>query len=208
MKKIIISMLLLVSLTLTAKATDILLSQTGNPQMNGLYKASVDINGAASFVKNTDLSSFRIARFKTPSNQDGFSFSGWLISDANGKEYFAINGDNKLPPADGWDVARAGVGLNSNFTMTFRDETAKNPTAFTLANTPATQISIYPNPTIGEINVSADVPIERLILTNLAGQTLLNEQNSRLNLSDFPTGTYFLTIQTATGKSVRKIIKQ
>jgi hypothetical protein len=94
------------------------------------------------------------------------------------------------------------------FEVTFIDQTAAKPTALMFTNTPATTINVYPNPTMGEINVTADVPIQRLILTNLAGQILLNEQNSSLNMCDLSAGTYFLSIETASGKSVRKIIKQ
>jgi hypothetical protein len=208
MKKTIISMLLLVASVFTAQATDILLSKSGNPQLDGLYKSSIGTNGEVFFLKMTEGITFRIAPFNIPSNQANSNFKGWLISDLSGNDYFGFTGESNLPPADGWDIGRAGVGLNANFEVTFIDQTAAKPTALMFTNTPATTINVYPNPTMGEINVTADVPIQRLILTNLAGQTLLNEQNSSLNMSDLSAGTYFLSIETASGKSVRKIIKQ
>jgi hypothetical protein len=208
MKKVIVFLLCLVAATFTANATDILLSKSGNPQLDGLYKSAVDKNGEVFFSKITEGVTFSIARFIIPTNQKNGGFKGWLITDATGKEYFGFTGESTVPPADGWDVGRAGIGLNANFDLTFRDEAAAKPTAFTLTNTPSIALNIYPNPTMGEINVASDTPIRRLILTNLAGQTVMNEQNTRLNLANLPTGTYLLTIETAAGKSVRRIIKQ
>jgi Secretion system C-terminal sorting domain len=208
MKKIICSISICLCFTVCLKASDIILSKTGNTQLDGIYKSFIDVSGAMSFIKNTDGVTFRIARFKIELNQKGDAHVGWLISDSNGKEYFAIKSDNVQPPADGWDVARAGVGFNVDFDLTFSNESLDKPLAFSFTNANSTIVKIYPNPTLGIINVESDSPIQRLSLVNLAGQMILTDKNNRLDLSNIQTGTYSLIIETENGKTIKRIVKQ
>ena len=194
-------------LLLNVKANDVILSKTGNPQLDGTYKPFIELNGAMSFIKNTEGITFKIARFKWSVNQREEAF-GWLISDSNGKEYFAVTDESTQIPSQGWDIARAGVGLNAYFDLTVKDGTSIQSNALTLSNTLSSDIKVYPNPTRGEIVVDAKETVQSLFLTNVAGQVVLSQQNSRLDLSNLPNGIYNLTIQTLGEKTVRRIVKQ
>jgi hypothetical protein len=208
MQKILISILFLLFLAFQSNASEFLLSNTGSTQLDGNYKKFIEVNGAMSFIKNTELGNVKIARFKLEStNSENFIF-GWMIFDSNGKEFFAVTDESVLPPSQGWDVARAGVGLNVNFEITFRDEMSEKSPTFTIENSSSMEVKVYPNPTIGEIVVDADSPIQSLTLLGANGQTLQTSQNNRLDLFDFPIGVYAVIIEVNGLKTVKKIIKQ
>lgn len=68
-------------------------------------------------------------------------------------------------------------------------------------------INIHPNPTTDKLNVSSNY-IGELKLFNIVGNTLFKQHKSEyqteLDISDLPTGVYFLQL----GNSVEKIIKE
>lgn len=207
MAKMLVSIIIVLCCGFTAKANDIILSKTGNAQLDGIYKPFVELNGAMSFIKNTEGVTFKIARFKWQGDGRSVVF-GWLISDSNNKEYFAVTDDDPQIPAQGWDIARAGVGLNADFDLTFKANIKKQATALTLTNAPVLDIKVYPNPTLAEITVEAKEEIQKLTLTNGAGQILMTGQNNRLDLSMLPSGVYTLEIQTQGKRNVKRIVKQ
>lgn len=70
------------------------------------------------------------------------------------------------------------------------------------------QIAVYPNPTKNEINFSIQTNV---LLTNVSGQIILDRKNvNKLDLSDQPTGIYFLTLTENNGQVIQrsKIIKE
>lgn len=72
------------------------------------------------------------------------------------------------------------------------------------------QISFYPNPTFGIINIemSNNQTITKVTITNLMGQTILSAENvSVLDISSLTKGTYFITVATGSGSETQKIIK-
>ena len=67
-------------------------------------------------------------------------------------------------------------------------------------------VSIFPNPSQGKIELLSEVPIKKIRVTNLLGAAL-KELDSNLtfietDLSELPQGTYYLTIQNASGENV------
>jgi hypothetical protein len=78
----------------------------------------------------------------------------------------------------------------------------------------AEKIAIYPNPTTNQTTVNwGKLPIKRLQLSNAMGQILMEKniaesaESDVLSLQNFPTGVYFLQIQTVENKiAVRKLI--
>lgn len=198
MAKMLISIFFMFCFISTTKANDIILSKTGSAQLDGTYKPFAERNGAMSFIKVTEGVIFKIARFKL----------GWMISDSNDKEYFAVTDESTQIPSQGWDVGRAGVGLNVDFDLTFRDSTNAQNNAFSITNAPSLEVRIYPNPTLGVITVDTKEAIQSLSLTNIAGQVLITEQANRLDLSNLPSGIYNLTVQTKGGRNVKRIVKQ
>jgi Leucine-rich repeat (LRR) protein len=72
------------------------------------------------------------------------------------------------------------------------------------------QVSLYPNPTSGMINiiVSNNQPMDKITVSNVLGQNIMTfEKTETLDLSSLTKGTYFVTVETQSGKETRKIIK-
>jgi len=72
-------------------------------------------------------------------------------------------------------------------------------------------IKIYPNPTNSSVNISSDSTINRLVLYDIQGRiletNLVQESNSKIDISSRPKGVYFLKIDTQQGSKTEKIIK-
>ena len=72
-------------------------------------------------------------------------------------------------------------------------------------------MSIYPNPTTGILNVSCSATPKEIFITDVIGQrvfTLPKQNERRIDISSFPSGIYFLNVKTERGVLVRKIIKE
>ncbi len=73
------------------------------------------------------------------------------------------------------------------------------------------QLSIYPNPTGGEITIFSTKPIDAIIVTNLLGQTVLKSHSgdlgvTRLTFELNDEGMYFVTVKSEEGIKVGKVL--
>jgi hypothetical protein len=76
-------------------------------------------------------------------------------------------------------------------------------------------ISIYPNPTNGEIRISSDNSnIQNIILRDVTGKTLVELSKSYLakeiiaiDMKNFARGIYFLEVKTENGKMVKRVVR-
>ncbi len=67
-------------------------------------------------------------------------------------------------------------------------------------------IAIYPNPARNEFNITCSEDIESVVITSLAGQTVLSSDKSEIQVS-LPAGTYIVRVATANGNTyVKKLI--
>ncbi|MEE0972551.1 MAG: CotH kinase family protein [Paludibacteraceae bacterium] len=71
----------------------------------------------------------------------------------------------------------------------------------------ALQVSVYPNPTRGDINIASESAVSDVTLSDLSGKVLqtFQDTSSTLHLNVQP-GTYLLHVTTAEGVQIRKII--
>jgi hypothetical protein len=75
-------------------------------------------------------------------------------------------------------------------------------------------ISLYPNPSPGQIFIECSENMKQIEILNLQGEILksfiLNAKNTSfiVNRTEMPTGTYFVKIETDKGKSIHKMIFQ
>ena len=70
-------------------------------------------------------------------------------------------------------------------------------------------LHIYPNPTIGKLNITSANKINSLSLTNIIGKQILFTENftaNTIDLSSFENGVYFINITTDKGTHIEKII--
>lgn len=71
---------------------------------------------------------------------------------------------------------------------------------------------VYPNPTTSEWNLSADTPIDNVTVYNLLGQTLNSfsphSNETSIDASKFPSGTYIVQTIIEGTTNIRKVIKR
>ena len=102
----------------------------------------------------------------------------------------------------------------SGFTLMVRPILKEHPIINATSEAAPSQVSIYPNPTTGFVQIEMDghQPGEpmHLMLTNASGQVVLSEKtrDQQLDISSLPTGIYFLKIKTKHGMRVGKLMKQ
>ena len=72
-------------------------------------------------------------------------------------------------------------------------------------------VKVYPNPTVGQITVEADeMQLIELYdgVSRRIDRRTVESGSSTLDLSNLPTGIYYLRVKTANGTVIKKIIKQ
>jgi len=69
-------------------------------------------------------------------------------------------------------------------------------------------ISIFPNPTAGQISIDTDLKIESVEIYDLAGRFIQKEKTNSFELENRSSGIYFLKIKTKKGIAVKRIIVQ
>jgi len=72
-------------------------------------------------------------------------------------------------------------------------------------------IILTPNPANKQFTVSSNEPLTQIIIYSLTGQTMaqvqqLNNTKFEFNVSEIPNGVYFVSIETQTGKEIKKIV--
>ena len=122
-----------------------------------------------------------------------------------------MTGDRILddPTLDTWYMLMA---VDSNGCMVQEDIWVYVDTCISsINNFSETQISIYPNPTSGKVNI--DLPkreIFQFTLTDLLGKAVLQEDNISgkyiLETKDFAKGTYLIKLENVKGKYSRKLL--
>ncbi len=73
-------------------------------------------------------------------------------------------------------------------------------------------LSVYPNPTMGQVKVELAVDAEMLVLRNHLGQTVKSWQvvgsNHAIDISELPQGVYLLEVVANGERVLRSVVKQ
>jgi Secretion system C-terminal sorting domain len=111
-------------------------------------------------------------------------------------------------------TTNGGTGSGANYATYYRPirEITDSTPASVVQQLPAgDSIEIYPNPSMGTVTILAGgTSIVGISVLSVLGEDMLdlprvNEESLTFDLSKFPSGTYFLRIQTANGTVLRKI---
>jgi hypothetical protein len=156
------------------------------------------------------------------------TFNGGTILVKPASSYSLSDGDSiallttKVRPSavDSFTLKTEGFPENLTFTAS-KDTIAGAGIKITLivhgsaaalkAVTDNNSISIYPNPTNGEVNFrSSDAEINSIEVINLQGQVIMRKEmrsaSVKLNLDKFAAGIYYAKVATAKGTKVEKLI--
>jgi len=104
------------------------------------------------------------------------------------------------------DETLLSVGSESFSTRTvnFCVGTVSAPTEF------ATEMSIYPNPTTGMLNVTSNEEIDSIEIFNSIGTTVVSSNvagnNSAIDMRNLPNGMYFVRVSTSNGTETVKVV--
>ncbi len=69
-------------------------------------------------------------------------------------------------------------------------------------------VSIYPNPTSGIININTNAQIVNIEVTDITGKVIYIGNTNSIDISTQPNGVYFIKVQTEDGIITRKILKK
>jgi len=75
-------------------------------------------------------------------------------------------------------------------------------------------LRVYPNPTLGQITINSDWPIQEYTVYDVYGKKVLSQEVKQLlevdaSISDFPKGIYTVSVMSANGEVVQtKLLKQ
>lgn len=73
----------------------------------------------------------------------------------------------------------------------------------------STDIKVFPNPTSNYVNINSKDKIKQISLYDITGKKILiTLNNNSIDLKELPEGSYFLSVETAKGTAVKKIIKR
>ena len=106
-----------------------------------------------------------------------------------------------------WDDTYSGgnVYLSNKWKRIYRDATGSASVVDVLANS----IFIYPNPTKGELIIeNGDIKIEGVEFYNVGGKKVLSGTETKIDISQFSAGVYFVKIKTDIGELTKKVIKE
>jgi len=144
---------------------------------------------------NNQLTSLNVA------NGNNINFTRFFA--INNPNLFCIQVDDSLYSVTNWESGIGDFGFDS---IAQFSEDCSLLTSVTEIN--ETRISVYPNPTLSQINFSTPSNVQ---LTDLTGQIVAQRKNtSTLDLSDLPSGAYILTITNYNGQILQrsKIMKE
>jgi len=134
----------------------------------------------------------------------------WSIEDA-GTTGAEITGNILTTYADGNFIILATIidGTRGNFTKTFGFSSVLGIADFTLS-----QITIYPNPTTGKVQITSDgLQIDDIEIFDIYSRKLLSFEplvspETTIDIAHFSAGVYFVKIHTKSGEVVRKVVKE
>jgi len=139
----------------------------------------------------------------------------WSVQSA-GTTGATITGGNTLnTTAAGTVTVRATIASGATATTDYTQDfnisvTAKQVTGTEINDAPLA--TLYPNPTSSMFTLEFEVNgVYNITLTDMSGKVLLREtvagQTARINVSNYPAGTYLLTIDDGKRLSTTKVVK-
>lgn len=77
-----------------------------------------------------------------------------------------------------------------------------------LSEASMTSLAVYPNPANDLVTIETAATIERVEVVSLSGQSVLETNNSTINVSELTAGVYMILVKTNEGVSSTRLIKE
>ncbi|MCL3782216.1 T9SS type A sorting domain-containing protein [Prolixibacteraceae bacterium JC049] len=114
---------------------------------------------------------------------------------------------DSLTPNVKYSIQLSGTG---SYSKTYKSNTLEfivtDKTGVKIRNK-SRDIKIYPNPCSKIFSILSDTPVILVELFNTDGNRIKTTHNTQLDISELPTGVYFVKIQTEANTLIRKILK-
>jgi alpha-tubulin suppressor-like RCC1 family protein len=138
--------------------------------------------------------------------------TNWLTIDAGVSTTSAIKTDGTMYVWGRNNLGQLGDGTNTQRSV----PTAINCPATSLANndylSTSNELKVYPNPVNNLLNISFDQTMNSVALYNLLGQEvitkLVNANETSIDVSALPSGTYLIKVNTEDKVKSLKVVKQ
>ncbi|MDY0090841.1 MAG: T9SS type A sorting domain-containing protein [Flavobacteriaceae bacterium] len=152
-----------------------------------------------------------IARLNTNAGQDtSFNIGTGFIRDFGNGVSHGIVHTIALQP-DG-KILVGGHFTSYNGTTTNHIVRLNDSSTLSIEDMQRSDIKLYPNPTQDFINLSGNVTIRNVVITDMSGRIILtnnyDNEDVKIDVFHLPKAVYLLTITTDKGKETRKIIKE
>ena len=184
---------------------------TANPRTDA--NVTADISVEAEFAINTYTLTFSVrAKDNQPVASATIAINGGEIStNLEGTATISLaNGDYAYTvTVDGFQSVTGTVTINGEDTNV---DIVMIPVG--VNDTPIASISVYPNPFRDNLVIGNAASVNRIIITNLMGQQVINISNNgnqevNIDTSTLNPGIYLVTTYTANGKrTVKKVVKE
>lgn len=70
------------------------------------------------------------------------------------------------------------------------------------------EISIFPNPTTGIVNIEAE-GLNKVVVYDVTGRMMMSVANeSTIDISNLEAGVYFFSVETENGSAMKKLVKE
>lgn len=96
---------------------------------------------------------------------------------------------------------------NDGFKLYLDDISVRVDDPVGIAQTDLNQFNVYPNPSTGIFNVSSNASIDRILVSDLLGNSIYTTVSTAIDLSGFPNGIYFLNVYSGSTNQVIRIEK-
>jgi hypothetical protein len=125
-----------------------------------------------------------------------------------------IDGTEYISVTDDALGTEGGIGMGSYNDIALFDDFTEGEEPGAVNDLYQTRFSMYPNPAGDILLIKAENNMQKLVITNIIGQEIrtlrdLGSKSLEINISDFESGIYFVTVfgadrRSATGKLVKK----
>ncbi|MEY8760097.1 M28 family peptidase [Chryseobacterium tongliaoense] len=140
-----------------------------------------------------------------PFEENGEIITGFYETPQSHNEHTVNDTFANVDPTYVFNVGKAAVGALQHFAVASTSIlSVKDVDLHSLES-----VKIYPNPAKNEINIELPHTIKNFTseITDMDGRLLLNTENqTKINVSGFTSGTYLCTVKTADDSVTRKII--
>ncbi|XOV68033.1 MAG: T9SS type A sorting domain-containing protein [Fluviicola sp.] len=134
-----------------------------------------------------------------------------ITADASNSTYQWVDCDNNFAPISGETAQSFTATMNGNYAVIVNDGICSDTSSCTTINNVSTdeistdlEFQAYPNPTNGEVTISAGEAIIRATVYDMKGATLQtsinhNAEKTVIDMSDLVTGVYMVSVITESG---------